>query len=281
MIEKDLQNWADFERELEGLRDQLKESSSPLLFRGQGNSEWPLTTTLERNGCSEICFSDYYRLTLRIKPAAETFMKEAWEIPEVSADLLKSFHDYDLFSLHKYPSPAYYQYMVYLRHNGFPSPLLDWSYSPYVAAYFAFRNLVTKTAKRSIFAYCEMPLGYKGTSPDASSMRRIGPYVRSHPRHFRQQSDYTICGRLDKSMGWIYQPHEPVFDGRGQQDFLFKFNLPSAEIENVLRLLDSHNLNAYSLFDSQEALFETLWIREHVLQGGNKRDGSSYMTPRT
>jgi len=61
-------------------------------------------------------------------------------------------------------------------------------------------------------------------------MRAIEKYVRSHPRHFRQQSDYTICAGFDKSKaGWQFHPHGPVFGNRGKQDFLWKFNIPSSE----------------------------------------------------
>ena len=70
--------------------------------------------------------------------------------------------------------------MVYLRHHGFPSPLIDWSYSPYVAAFFAFRDdSAGKPEKRSIYAYCESPEGVKGGALGERTIRPIGPYVRS------------------------------------------------------------------------------------------------------
>jgi hypothetical protein len=46
----------------------------------------------------------------------------------------------------------------------------------------------------------------------------------------------------------------------------WKFNIPSTERTKVLRLLNDYNLNAFSLFDSEEALLETMWFREHVLK---------------
>jgi hypothetical protein len=47
---------------------------------------------------------------------------------------------------------------------------------------------------------------------------------------------------------------------------LWKFELPSTEREKVLRVLSDYNLNAYSLFSSEESLLETMWIQEHVLR---------------
>ena len=92
----------------------------------------------------------------------------------------------------------------------------------------------------------------------------MGPYVRSHPRHFRQQADYTFCSKYDSVTGWSFCPH--VFGSDDRQDSLWKFNIPSSECVPVLRSLDEHNLNAYSLFDSEETLLETMWFREKILK---------------
>lgn len=103
-------------------------------------------------------------------------------------------------------------------------------------------------------------------------MRVIGKYVRTHARHFRQQSDYTICAAFDKSSGgWYFHGHGPVFGNRGRQDYLWKFDLPSTERIPILKSLDEYNLNAFSLFDSQETLLETVWLREQIFEKGLSR----------
>jgi len=48
---------------------------------------------------------------------------------------------------------------------------------------------------------------------------------------------------------------------RQQQGTLWRFTIPSAERLKVLKLLDEYNLNAYSLFESEETLMETLGLR--------------------
>jgi hypothetical protein len=67
----------------------------------------------------------------------------------------------------------------------------------------------------------------------------------------------------EKEEGWRYACHEDVFDqGTENQDLLWKFNLPASQRTTVLRILDLYNLNAYSLFGSEESLMETVAQRE-------------------
>lgn len=267
-----VENWESFEKQLSDLHGSLDDRASSLLFRGQSNSSWSLTTTLERAGSDHMSFSEYYRLiTSSIGAAVGTFATV--DVPAYDDEVNKSFRDLELLiSFNRYPPQDLYQYMVYLRHHGFPSPLLDWSRSRYVAAFFAFREPLPNDGHRSIYV-CEMPQGMKGGAVGEPSIRHMGPYVRSHRRHFRQQSNYTICGSFEGD-SWSYHPHEPVFGNR-HADSLWKFTIRSTERLKVLQILDEYNLNAFSLFDSEETLLETMWFREGVLRKLKKRKSAS------
>jgi hypothetical protein len=265
-----LPNWDAFTAELQKLRDDLTKNfpgrPPELLFRGQSDSSWSLQTTLERADCTGMSFDEYYRLTVtRVMPTVEALTDATWDVPEYDVAMEQAFRsDRELFWVRKFPSLGFYRYMTYLRHHGFPSPLLDWTSSIHVAAYFAFRP--TGEAARSIYVYCERPIGIKGGAVGEPAMRPIGKYVRTHARHFRQQSDYTICAAFDeKGPGWRFHPHDEVFWSRGKQDYVWKFDLPAAQRVEILKTLDQYNLNAFSLFDSQETLLETMWMREQVL----------------
>lgn len=261
--EENLDSWEAFEKRLEELRRPTVSVPRPagLLFRGQSDSAWPLDTTLERTGWKDISLERYSRLIFRLRPQIESYTGAAWELPGF-AELVQSVRDPDVNAPARFPDPKTFSYMVHLRHHGFPSPLLDWTRSPFVAAFFAFRSASRPSSGLvTIYAFLEMPMGLKATTSTEPAIRAIGPYVRTHRRHFRQQCDYTICVVFDTE--WRFARHEAVFArGNGAQDFLWKFNIPWEERPKVLKWLDACNLNAFSLFESEESLMETLAVRE-------------------
>ena len=70
--------------------------------------------------------------------------------------------------------------------------------------------------------------------------------------------------RLYRDGEWWYAPHEAVLavpEDTGQ-DSVWKFTISSAARSDVLRFLDSSNLNAYSLFGTEDALMQTMAVRE-------------------
>ncbi|MGA6987229.1 MAG: hypothetical protein WBZ01_14335 [Terriglobales bacterium] len=76
MEERNVNTWEEFKVELANLRREHVESSSAdssyhLLFRGQENSCWLLTTTLDRRR-ERMLFSDYYRVISKIRPQIES-----------------------------------------------------------------------------------------------------------------------------------------------------------------------------------------------------------------
>jgi hypothetical protein len=256
-----VKSWEDFEDKLQRFRMESKRADgaeSQLWFRGHENSCWPLTTTLERNSRGEVPFKDYYGLILRVKPQIESFTGREWKIPtypEVAAGV----KNYDYLSLHLDGWPGY-EYLAYLRHHGFPSPLLDWTRSSRVAAYFAFCNAAEENAKHaSIFVFAEER--FTARTNVAPNIFRLGPYVKTHRRHFLQQCDYTIC--LWFKNEWEFGRYNDVFQRTNHHQGEYrKFNIPSSERMKVLQFLDEYNLNELSLFESEEALMKTLTFRE-------------------
>lgn len=247
----------EFDEEVRSLREfRLQKQKhrhavvSSLLFRGQCNSSWGLETTLEREFGLPISLKQYHRYLLRIKPAVESYTDRKWEV-----DPDEKFSNDYIGNLPAYP------FMVYARHHGFPSPLLDWTRSPYIALFFAFRN-AKNSENVAIYAYIERPEGGKASSLNAPHIVGQGPYVTTHPMHFTQQTEYTICIRQSEDV-WTYASHDSCLDrADDSQDFVRKIIMSGSMSEEVLMRLDSMNINAYTLFGNEEGLLDMLAVRE-------------------
>ena len=118
-------SFGDFQEKLRAIQQQEKSKghSAQFLFRGIGDSAWPPETTLERAGREGMTISEYYNLIFALKPQVEAYGMRRWEMA-VPPEIQKLSQTFDAWALHKFPTQEIYSYMVYLRHHGFPSPLL-------------------------------------------------------------------------------------------------------------------------------------------------------------
>lgn len=250
-------SWEDFESEIKRFDDPSRKPWDEVWFRGQSNATWRLCTSLERRAEKPWSVANYLNRIMEIQPAVETFTGNQFKMPSPK-EVEQFCREYDLFD---WKIRDFATYLAHLRHGGFPSPLLDWTASPYVAAYFAFHN-ARHDGDVAIYAYREWAAGIKMHGSDAPSIVSFGPLIKTHKRHFRQQSRYTTCVQFDNGQ-WGFRPHDDVFGltNRGEQDLLWKISIPASERLKVMHFCDKVNLNEFTLFDSEEGLLETQAMR--------------------
>jgi hypothetical protein len=115
----EIKNWEDFRkfaRELEPYR---------YIFRGQTSNKWRLRTSFHRTGRASLV----------------KFINQ--DIPVLHHHLSGMMAHY-LDLRDPLQNAAFYNLV---QHHGYPTPLLDWTYSPFIAAYFAYKDVPRSDVK--------------------------------------------------------------------------------------------------------------------------------------
>jgi len=118
-----IKSWEEFVDIISSLSPNPKER---WVFRGQSDAEWPLETSLDR-GIKRM------ELQLKHKPIENTLLRE----------FKRHFHWYSQYIPHEEDK---LEWLSLMQHHGAPTRLLDWTYSAYIALYFAIQNFTIQNS---------------------------------------------------------------------------------------------------------------------------------------
>lgn len=210
--------------------------------RGHANEAWKLQTSFHReasrNGTTLLQYLDTV-------------------IPEVHYHI-SAVRD-EIIDLRK--EEEFGAFLALIQHHGFPTPLLDWTLSPYIAAYFAFKEVRDEfpgsdNVKIYIFDYLEWTksfqqvLNLRDTNVQHVSILR--PYARFNPRIVPQQGAFTVTNVDDMEVYIISRSAE------AHKTFLYTALLSVKEKPNVLRELNLMGINEMTLFPSIDGICRTM-----------------------
>jgi hypothetical protein len=222
-------NWDEFKLKISA---HIKAELGPRLCRGQANSNWPLVTSFHRkpNGLS---VHEYMPLVHEMADLVGTIEKR--EIDTKSPERLGTF-------------------VAYLQHHGFPTPILDFSLSPYIAAFFAFSEILEPESEYVsifVFDFLKWIAHWKQTYDITVTDEHVTvfkPKSVGNPRQLNQQGYYYLLTNAQNVDQHIHR-HEII----KETEYLQKFDLRSTERNYVLTDLEAMGIHRYSLFGTTEA----------------------------
>jgi hypothetical protein len=224
--------WEDFKNHV----SYLIQNKQSRIFRGQTSNHWKLQTSFHRYGRYDL--AQYYQK----------------DIP-ILADRIIAFsgHSYDI------SDPRQLGNLLSLaQHHGYPTPLLDWTLSPYVAAYFAFESRPKEGPVDGFFRIFELDADrWQRETHQTVSLNDPHPSLSikqfsafNNPRHMPQQSVHTFSN-VDDIESWISTSEAAQ---RPQCKYLTVIDIPYSEREKGMKDLAYMGMTAATLFPGVEGL---------------------------
>jgi hypothetical protein len=234
-------------------------------FRGERDERWPLYSSLSR-----------YLQNFGVAP-------EAW--PAQESRILRIFKRKAHQFLTKPPDAEDdFQWMALMQHHGAPTRLIDFTWSPYVAAFFALERTL---ADGVVWAM----------NPARVDSSRAAKRIRVDPRIHGNFSRYYLPG--DRHFIWMGEPHtmnrrliaqsgtfavpgvldvavEDILSDTDQENILAKIVLANAVREVGMRELYRMNITFATLFTDLDGLAKSMGYELEFHWGYNPRTMEKY-----
>jgi hypothetical protein len=213
------------------------DSYGAYIYRGQRVAAWGLTSTVHRTALVRSIpdIAGYVNYMLpRVHDAVEGWTGRSW-------DLSKPF--------------GLAEFIAFLQHNGFPTPLLDWTASPYIAAYFAFEAVNHFAPQReNVAIYSLNQLAWSTKFKQIYDIADQTPHVSIlKPRTIGNHKLAMQQGCFTWSNVSNIEEHIRLNETKDEA-YLRKYELKVSERPRVMRELDLMGISAIQLMPSVEAV---------------------------
>lgn len=269
---EEIDKWDDLVRIFGIYESKENELNNPWMFRGEKFYESsPLKTSLERavDGLG--------------KDKKEFLYKDRQNIQRFETKLMRDFQrKCHLFVKNPPQEDRWLEWMALMQHYGAPTRLLDWTYSFFIAVYFALENL-KKDEKGCVWAIDSKWLGDNYTSIHKKQLKEFDPLEKRekiygkiildegqklvyavnpsklNDRLVIQQGVFLCPGDISKSFVENLEGNLSLPDS---QDKIKGYIIPYKLRENILRNLYRMNINRGSLFPGLDGFAKSLnlWL---------------------
>lgn len=251
------------------LKEILKSSNENFIYRGQSNSKYELVPSLYRNVFEYSMFGHTYESLCFLQLSyLNSFIKgcdlNAVAIPndsrEFRYDVLNSSHDKVFMDPASWPNKKMYELLAFAQHYEYPTELLDWTYNPLVAMYFASTGVIESSSssledsfsiwiidteksnhlnshKETNFEIIDVPRAH---NINISSQQGCFTLIR---QTFNSRANFTYSKAKINELKLI-----PDLMYEKKVDGLIQLSISNSEVLKVIEFCDSFSINAATIF---------------------------------
>lgn len=241
---------------------------------------------------------DHWTLQTSIERVCKNWGLALARLPRTEWQLMRDFQRrYPVSAAPAPPEKDTLAWLALMQHHGAPTRLLDWTYSPFIAAYFAFEYLLysdpqecrnaaiwamrthwlteqveeilpeqLKDARES-FDHTRDPTAFKRLFIEAERpltfVYPVNPH-RLHERLILQQGLFLCPGNISQP----FEDNLQALKGLRDKGNVRKFCFPRHTLDDALRGLESMNMNSASLFPGFDGYARSLNTRFRFLSKG-------------